>query len=235
MGGFNTISEENNILVIYPEGIDRHWNDGRFFNDSAQANDVGFLNALLDSLLEEFNADPNQVFFTGISNGAMMSYRMAFEIPEKIAAIAPVAGSIPTDILPEDTSGHPVSVCVISGTRDPLVPWEGGKVGTKNNPRGTVISVPDSVQYWVERNNCDLTPESAKLPNTNILDLCRVYRDTYKDGDNGTEVVLYEIFRGGHTWPGGTQYFPKILIGRLCKDIDANKIIWEFFSSHPKI
>ena len=234
-GGFNKISDEEKILVVYPDGIDKHWNDGRFSNDTDQADDVGFLSALIDSVIQEFDADPQQVFFTGISNGAMMSYRLAFDIPEKIAAIAPVAGSIPTVILPDEVSGHPLSVCIISGTRDPLVPWEGGMVGTKKNPRGTVISVPESAQYWVERNNCDKTPESKNLPNANLLDMCRVNRDIYMNGDNGTEVVLYKITRGGHTWPGGTQYFPKIIIGRLCKDIDANTVIWDFFSSHPKV
>ncbi len=236
-GGFNNISDQNKIIVIYPDGIDRHWNDGRKVNDTAHEediDDVGFLSALIDNLTEEFNADPQRVFFTGISNGAMMSYRLAFDIPEKITAIAPVAGAIPTDILPENSSGIPVSVCVISGTHDPLVPWEGGTVGTKNNPRGTVISVPKSVEFWVERNNCDNTPDRIWLPNNNILDLCRVQRDIYKNGDNGTEVILYKIVRGGHTWPGGYQYYPKIIIGRTCQDIDANTVIWEFFSSHIK-
>ncbi len=234
LGGFNTISDENKIIVIYPDGIDHHWNDGRNVNDSAHQqdiDDVGFISTIIDNLIEEFNSDPQRVFFTGISNGAMMCYRLAFDIPEKIA---PVAGAIPIDILPENISGLPVSVCVISGTHDPLVPWGGGMVGTKNNPRGTVISVPESVKFWVNRNNCDKTPVSIKLPNNNILDFCRVHRDIYKNGDNKTEVFLYKIVRGGHTWPGGYQYLPKIIIGRTCQDIDANTVIWEFFSSHPK-
>jgi polyhydroxybutyrate depolymerase len=237
LGGFNTISDDNNVIVVYPDGIDKHWNDGRNVNDTAhqeKIDDVGFLSALIDKLIEEFNANPNKIFFTGISNGAMMSYRLAFDIPDKIAAIAPVAGAIPTDILPENTSGIPVSVCIISGTKDPLVPWDGGNVGTKKNPRGTVISVPDSAEYWVKRNKCDEIPDSSWLPNNNIMDMCRVHLDIYRDGENGTEVVLYKIERGGHTWPGGSPYFPKIIIGRTCQDIDANTVIWDFFSSHPK-
>ena len=238
LGGFNTLSDEHKFLVIYPDGIDRHWNDGRIVNDTAHQqniDDVDFLSTLIDTIIDEYNADPNKIFFTGISNGAMMSYRLAFDIPEKIAAIAPVAGAIPTDILPENiTTGVPLSVFVISGTRDPLVPWEGGLIGTKRHPRGTCISVPESVEFWVTRNNCNTTPTSLWLPNKNILDFCRVHCDIYKNGDNSTEVVLYEIKRGGHTWPGGYQYFPKILIGRTCRDIDANKEIWEFFNSHPK-
>ncbi len=236
LGGFNTLADEHNFIVVYPDGINRRWNDGRKINDSVHQiiDDVGFLSALIDNLTEEFNGDPNRIFFTGISNGAIMSYRLAFDIPEKIAAIAPVAGAIPTDILPENTSGIPLSVLVISGTRDPLVPWEGGIIGSHRNPRGTCISVPESVEFWVVRNNCNTTPNSIWLPNKNLLDFCRVHCDTYENGDNGTEVVLYKIKRGGHTWPGGYQYLPKIIIGMTCRDINANTVIWEFFRNHPK-
>jgi polyhydroxybutyrate depolymerase len=237
LGGFNTLSDDYGFIVIYPDGIDRHWNDGRNVNDTAhqeKIDDVGFLSRLIDNLTDEFNANPNKVFFTGISNGAMMSYRLAFDITEKIAAIAPVAGAIPTEILPENTNGIPLSVFVLSGTHDPLVPWEGGNIGTPNYPRGTCISVPESVEFWVKRNNCNTTPIGTWLPNKNKLDLCRIHCDNYENGDNNTEVVLYEIKRGGHTWPGGYQYFPKFLIGRTCRDIDANEEIWKFFDSHPK-
>lgn len=236
LGGFNTLADEHNFIVVYPDGIDRRWNDGRKINNTVhqKIDDVGFLSVLIDNLTEEFNGDPNRIFFTGISNGAMMSYRLSFDIPEKIAAIAPVAGAIPTDILPENISGYPLSVLVISGTRDPLVPWEGGNIGTQRNPRGTCISVPESVEFWVARNNCNSTPRSMWLPNKNLLDLCRVHCDIYEDGDNGTEVALYKIKRGGHTWPSGYQYLPKIIIGRTCRDINANAVIWEFFSTHPK-
>jgi len=237
LGGFNTLSDEHKFIVVYPDGIDRHWNDGRIVNDTAHQqniDDVGFLSLLIDNLIEEFNGDPNKIFFTGISNGAMMSYRLAFDIPEKVAAIAPVAGAIPTDILPANITGVPVSVFIISGTHDPLVPWDGGMIGTERHPRGTCISIPDSVMFWVNRNNCNTTAKSMWLPNINILDLCRVHCDIYEGGDNNTEVVLYEVKRGGHTWPGGYQYFPKFIIGRTCRDIYANEKIWEFFSLHPK-
>lgn len=237
LGGFNNLSDENNFIVVYPDGIGRNWNDGRLINDTAhqqKVDDVGFLSILIDNLIQEFNGNSNKIYFTGISNGAMMSYRLAFEIPEKIAAIAPVAGAIPTTILPENTSGITVSVFVISGTRDPLVPWRGGEIGTPRNPRGTCISVPDSVMFWILRNNCNTTPESNWLPNKKILDFCRVHCDIYSNGNNSTEVILYEIKKGGHTWPNGYQYLPKILIGRTCRDIDANTEIWEFFESHPK-
>jgi polyhydroxybutyrate depolymerase len=238
LGGFNTLSDENNFIVVYPDGIEKNWNDGRK-NTSDPAHeqnidDVGFINALIENLTVEFNIDQNRIYSTGISNGAMMSYRLALELPEKIAAIAPVAGAIPIDILPETPLSIPLSVCVISGTSDPLVPWEGGIVGTKKNPRGVVISVPDSVMYWVNNNKCDNTPETILLPDTSPTDGTRVYYHKYSNGENNTEVVLYEIKDGGHTWPDGSQYLPKILVGKTCRDINANQVIWDFFNNHPK-
>jgi polyhydroxybutyrate depolymerase len=238
LGGFNSLSDENNFIVVYPDGIERNWNDGRT-NTSDPAHeqnidDVGFLTALVENLTIEFNIDKNRVYFTGISNGAMMSYRMALELPDKIAAIAPVAGAIPIDILPQEPSFIPVSVCVISGTADPLVPWEGGTVGFKRKPRGIVISVPDSVMFWVNNNNCNNTSEIDLLPDISPNDKTRVYLHKYSNGNNNSEVFLYEIQNGGHTWPGGYQYLSKMLVGTTCRDIDANQVIWDFFQSHPK-
>ena len=239
LGGFNDLSDEYGFVAVYPDGIERHWNDGRTnVSDLAHQqdlDDVGFLSALIDNLTVEFNIDTKRVFATGISNGAMMSFRLAVELPDKIAAIAPVAGALPVDQIGLHNSSIPVSVCVISGTHDPLVPWDGGMVGTKRNPRGEVISVPDTVQYWVKYDHCDDTPNSSILPDVDKRDRTRVYLDRYCDGLNGTEVVLYRIQNGGHTWPGGYQYYPKILIGRTCRDIDANVIIWDFFNNHPRL
>ena len=238
LGGFDSLSDENKFIVVYPDGIGRNWNDGRK-NTSDPAHeqnidDVGFFKALIENLTYEFNVNQSRIYFTGISNGAMMSYRLALEMPEKIAAIAPVAGAIPIDIVPQEPSYVPLSVCAISGTSDPLVPWEGGLVGFKRNPRGVVISVPDSVNYWVTNNNCNITPETILLPDTNPSDGTTVYYHKYNDGKNKTEVVLYEIKNGGHTWPAGYQYLPKRLVGITCKDINANEVIWDFFNNHPK-
>ena len=238
LGGFNSIADTENCIVVYPDGIEKNWNDGRSnVSDPAHEqniNDVGFINALIENLSEEFHIDPLRIYSTGISNGAMMSYRLAFELPEKIAAIAPVAGAIPVDLLSYNISDVPVSVCVLSGTLDPLVPWQGGLVGTPRNPRGMVLSVPDSVLFWVNHNTCSLSPNTTLLPDTEPEDHTWVQRDIYSNGTGNSEVVLYTIYNGGHTWPDGYQYLPEILVGRTCRDINANSVIWDFFTTHPK-
>jgi polyhydroxybutyrate depolymerase len=238
LGGFNSLADQFNFIVVYPDGIEKNWNDGRknVSDPAHQQNidDIGFISALIDNLTFEFNIDPDRIFATGISNGAMMSYRLAFEIPEKIAAIAPVAGAIPTDLFAYNVSDVPISVCIISGTHDPLVPWEGGQVGFPRTPRGTVISVPESALFWVTHNNCSVLPNTTILPDIDPADHTWVQRDIYLNGTNSTEVILYTIYNGGHTWPDGYQYLPEALVGRTSHDINANIMIWEFFFSHPK-
>jgi polyhydroxybutyrate depolymerase len=238
LGGFNSISDTQDVLIVYPDGVEKNWNDGRTnVSDPAheqQIDDVGFFNLLIENLSEEFHVDPHRIFITGISNGAMMSYRLAMELPEKIAAIAPVAGALPLDLVAYNMSDVPVSVCVLSGTKDPLVPWEGGMVGFPRKPRGMVLSVEDSVLYWLTHNKCTTSPNSTLLPDVDPADKTWVQRDIYTDGTNNTEVVLYTIYNGGHTWPDGLQYLPESLVGRTTHDINANMVICDFFLTHPK-
>lgn len=237
-GSFNTLANQYHAIVVYPDGVEKNWNDGRKnVSDPAHEqniDDVGFFTILIDNLSKEFSIDPQRIFVTGISNGAMMSYRLAVEIPEKIAAIAPVAGAFPVDLLPANSSDTPVSVCVMSGTEDPLVPWEGGMVGFPRNPRGIVLSIPDSVALWVIHNHCVTPANSTVLPDVDPTDHTWVQRDTYSDGVNATEIVLYTIYNGGHTWPDGYQYLPESLVGRTTHDINGTMLIWEFFLAHPK-
>lgn len=238
LGGFNTLADQHHFIVIYPDGVEKNWNDGRKnVSDPAHQDnidDVGFFTALIENLTVEFNVDPSRIFSTGISNGAMMSYRLAVELPDKMAAIAPVAGALPLDLFSYNISDEPVSVCVISGTHDPLVPWDGGLVGTPRNPRGIVISVPDSVLFWVTHNHCSGTPNITLLPDTDPNDHTWISQELYSNGLQNTEVTLYTVYNGGHTWPDGYQYLPESLVGRTSHDINANEVIWEFFSTHPK-
>ena len=75
---------------------------------------------------------------------------------------------------------------------------------------------------------------TENMPDKDPQDGTQVKRTTYAGGKAGTEVVLYTIEGGGHTWPSGPQYLPEFMVGRVCKDIDANTVIWDFFQKHPK-
>lgn len=127
--GFSRLAEREGFIVAYPEGLNRRWNDGRAY--AATHDDVGFVRALLDTLGRELGIDPGRVYATGISNGAMFSYRLACDLPGVLAAVAPVAGAMPADLAPGCAHTEPVSVLAFQGTADPLMPYAGGGVARR--------------------------------------------------------------------------------------------------------
>ncbi len=238
--GFDGFADRNGFIALYPDGVGRQWNDGRKINESEahreNVDDVGFLSGLVDYVIRRHNANAKRVYFTGISNGAIMSYRLACEIPEKITAIAAVTANLPENLISAIPSTS-IPVMIINGTKDPLVPWEGGSIRvplSKGKDRGKVISTADTVRFWIKANGCAEAPVDEELPDRDPGDDCRVVRHTYGGCARGAEVVLYEMRGGGHTWPGGPQYLPVSVVGKTCKDIDATVIIGEFFIKHEK-
>ncbi|OIN97363.1 hypothetical protein AUJ66_03605 [Candidatus Desantisbacteria bacterium CG1_02_38_46] len=235
-GGFNTLADKEGFIVVYPDGINKHWNDSRndmLATDVEEINDVGFISALIDYLVETLNVDPNNVYVIGMSNGAMMTYRLALELSNKITAVATVAGNIPKDQLQSGTPKRAIPVLIISGTDDPIIPWDGGYV-FKQPKRGKVISVPETVKYWVDYNGCSPTPTNTWQPDRDPQDGTRVRKEVYSKGREGTEVILCAIKGGGHTWPGGQPYLPERIVGKTSRDIDANEVIWNFFKAHAR-
>ena len=240
--GFNKLAERDGFIVVYPDGIELNWNDGRMdeeSNDRAHReniDDVGFISALIDTLIKDYNVDPKRVYITGISNGAILSYRLACELSHKITAIAPVDGNIPLLLLGECSPSLPVSVLAINNINDPLVPFEGGEIyGHFHRVKlGKVLSVNESIGFWVNFNKCSTIPIVTEEPDRDPKDGTRVTRKEYISEGDGTEVILYSIDGGGHTWPGGFQYLPAWIIGKTSRDIDANEVIWSFFKKHSR-
>lgn len=231
--GFNAVSDRVGFIVAYPHGTDRHWNDGRgtMLPDQQNVDDVGFVSALIADLMQTLAVDPKRVYATGISNGGIFSHRLACELSEKIAAIAPVAGAIAEKFAPRCAPRQAVSVVAIHGTEDLFVLWNGGDV--RGRIGGKVLSVPETMARWVRLNGCPTAPQIVREPDRDLADGTRVRREAYGPCPNGIDVVLYAVEGGGHTWPGGPRgRLPST--GRVSRDITATEIIWEFFEKHPK-
>jgi polyhydroxybutyrate depolymerase len=236
---FNELADREGFLVAYPQGYKKSWNDGR--NDKAIAaqrdrvDDLGFIAALIDDVAKDYRVDAKRVYAAGISNGAIFSHYLAVRMSTRIAAIASVAGGIAEPVSKNFSPDQPVSVVIMHGTEDPLVPYAGGDItlpwGTK---RGTIIGTESAVKMWGERDGTLQKAVEEALPDADPADGCRVTKFSYAQGVDATEVVLYRIEGGGHTWPGGRQYLPVRLIGRLCRDVNATAVIWQFFKGHPK-
>lgn len=193
----------------------------------SRADDVKFVGALLDDLATALNVDPDRVYATGFSNGGMLCYRLAAELPDRIAAIAPVAG---TQALRELKPSRPVPILHLHGTRDLLVPWEGPV--TKQSLTMPFLSVPQTFKTWIPANRCSAAPAVTELPDT-ADDGTRVIRHNYLPAEDGAEIVVYAIEDGGHTWPGSPN--PQLeFLGKTTLDISANDLIWDFFVRHPR-
>jgi polyhydroxybutyrate depolymerase len=212
--------------LVYPDGVGRRWNDGR--GAGGGQDDVEFIRILLDSLGRELPVDPKRIYATGISNGAGLTYRLACDLPGIFAAIAPVAGAPAAAIEERCAATRPVSVISFQGTRDPLMPYEGGLVSTR---RGQVLSAQRSAALFAEVNGCTLPAAVTAEPDT-VKDGTRVRRSAYGGCREGREVVLYTIEGGGHTWPGG----PPVgrLVGRVSRDLDATRTMLDFFDRHSQ-
>ncbi|MBI4020274.1 MAG: phospholipase [Candidatus Aenigmarchaeota archaeon] len=234
--GLNKLADKEGFAVVYPDGIEGHWNDGRDVSSyrvqREDIDDVGFISALIDDMGRKLKIDSKRVYATGISNGAMMSNRLGCDLAGKITAIAPVAGAMPEKIAPACSPGRPVPVMSINGIDDPQVPWEGGKVVVLGKDLGGVLSPVDTVRLWARNSGCSETPDVSYVADRDPEDGTRVRKEVYTGCQGGSEVVHYVVEGGGHTWPGGWQYLPEGFVGKTNRDIDANQVIWEFFKRH---
>ena len=175
------------------------------------------------------------MYVTGLSNGGHMAYRLARDLSDQIAAIAPVAAVLPESFARSGVSSRPVAVLIIAGTADPVSPYKGGKarllwrlliLRSKGVP---YLSAAETARFWADANHCAGDPITTPLPIANSSDRTRVRQTVYSGG--AAPVVLYTVEGGGHTWPGGWQYMPAFFIGKASRQLDACQVIWEFFQS----
>ena len=229
--GFDAVADAHNLVVVYPDGYDKSWADGRGTSpaDRRHVDDVGFLVGLAGKLQNDYGIAPGHVFVTGMSNGGFMSNRLGCDRADVFAAIAPVAGTLGVDVACNPS--RPVSVWEAHGTADPLVPFNGGAV----RGRGGVshaLSATNMVQKWRSADGCHGDPSVQVLPE--VGDGTVVHRSGSTDCAASTEVVFYQVDKGGHTWPGGRQYLPKAIIGSTTRALDGSEAIAEFFLAHAR-
>ena len=228
--GLDKKSEESGFIVVYPSGLGvgrfRTWNAGGFSGKMAEgrADDVAFIGQLLDDLAAVVSVDEKRVYACGMSNGGMMCYRLAAELSDRIAAIAPVAGTMAIEV---SQPKRPVPVIHFHGSKDNIVPFEIAK--GKSPSFMKLKGVEESIQTWVKLNGCDEKPKDDVASKEG--DEMKVTRKTYGNGQDGAEVVLIVIEEGGHTWPGEKP--PVGFIGKSVTSISANDLMWEFFQKHP--
>ncbi|TDW96756.1 alpha/beta hydrolase family esterase [Dinghuibacter silviterrae] len=222
LADFRPIADREGVILVYPDGIDRSWNDGRTSSPAYKkgVDDVDFINRTIDYMAAHYPVDSTRVYVTGMSNGGFMTSRLGDELTKRIAAIAVVAASVDKD---EKPATIPLPVLYLQGTKDPLVPFKGGAIRG-----GTILSHQETLDRWVAIDGCDPAPVVVTRPDS-AHDGTTITKQTYTNRQTGIQVVGITVEDGGHTWPGGWPYLPKAIIGITSRNLDANEAIWEFF------
>jgi polyhydroxybutyrate depolymerase len=227
--GLDAIADREGFLVVYPDGSGRlddillTWNAGNCcgYALDQQVDDVAFIRAMVEHLSTTYAIDPHRVYATGISNGGMMSYRLACEASDLFAAVAPVAGALSVECEPPE----PVSILAIHGTADQHVLFEGGAPLASADTHDRVDrSVHDTLTFWAARDGCSLEPDREQVG--------VVIHEVYPDCTAGMAVELLAIEGGGHVWPGASSVSPER--DEVSQALDSSEAIWAFFKAHPK-
>lgn len=210
-----------NAVVVYPDGISNSWNVGLSVGGST-ADDLGFLDALIDYFIDEVGVDPQKIFSCGFSNGGYMSYKLACESSHCISAVASVAGVMTQGMI--DSCGEPdeTSIMHIHGTSDFIVSYNGSSFSG--------LSVQSVIDHWNNANSCSNESSVIDIPNTSLTDFSTVEKTTWSDCQNNSEVILYRIDGGGHQWPDTDALLGGV--GAINRDINASEEIISFFQSH---
>jgi polyhydroxybutyrate depolymerase len=232
--GLTEKSDAAGFLLVYPNGAGMFervaaWNAGNCcgYAQEHDIDDVAFVAALLDDLARFANVDAGRIFATGLSNGAQFCYRLADELAGRIAAIAPVVGTMGRETC---SPQRPVSILHFHGTDDQFSPFAGG-VGAKSFSGTNFLSVQHTLQAWLKANGIENRPITRDLPTPPSAELTATRTD-YPPGREGVEVSLITIDQAGHTWPGLESPLP--VLGKCALDVNANDLMWEFFEKHGR-
>jgi polyhydroxybutyrate depolymerase len=211
----NDTSESGGFIVMYGEGTNHSWNGGTCCGDAVSQgiDDVKYIGQIIDTLEATSCVDAKRVFATGFSNGGFMVQRLACEMSDRIAAVAPVSGVLGIQTC---TPARAVPLMHFHGTSDTVVRYGG-------TPEYGYPSVDDSIAGWVKRESCGTTPATSFQKGD-------VTCSTYSGCQAGSEITLCKVDGGGHTWPGGTVPF---YLGKTTTDISASDAMWTFFQKHP--
>lgn len=216
--GMSELGEEVGFITVFPSGLGGAWNDGRPDPGLALIDDIAYFDHLITLLTNSLHIDEQRVYTSGYSMGGMLSYRLGCNLPDRFAAIASVASTMPLYIQAECDAAPPLPVLLIHGTDDQIVPW----VGIRNG----YMSAPETMAYWSEHNGCTYEASFVIEPDTYPTDGTLVIREQYDDCAD--EVMMYGVYQGGHTWPR-LPTPTGFNLGTTSHDIVAAEVIWDFF------
>lgn len=234
--GLGGLADREDVISVFPNAVERNWNDGRtrtgFRAHEENIDDVAFIRALVRRLAARYPIDKGRIYVVGGSNGGMMALRLACEAADMFAGVAAVIANMPADLGPRCRPSRAIPVMVMNGTADRIMPYKGGDVRLMRRRYSRVWSTRRTVDLFARRNGC---PEEARRiyrRNDYRRDETLVMLEIYRPCRDRSEVALFTIEGGGHTWPRSRKPLPQTLVGRVSQEIDATAEIWRFFRRH---
>tara|TARA_B100000676_G_C18001451_1_gene801144 strand:- start:197 stop:1087 length:891 start_codon:yes stop_codon:yes gene_type:complete len=205
-----SIAETEGFVLVFPQGslMDgySHWNPSLPSSDNkSTADDLGFIEALIQQLSNNYNIDSKRIYACGYSNGGMMSFGLANHKSNLFAAVASVSGAM---LETDNTPNHPMPVLMIHGTSDGVIPYAG------NNE---YASVESTLTFWRNFNSTDSISNSNSITSGGNT----IEYTSYSNGNNGVSVEHYKINQGGHEW-----------FDLNYNELNTSELIWEFFSKY---
>lgn len=215
-----SIAEKENLILVYPNGYGRYWNECRKFStalaNKEDINEQAFFTAMIKYFYALYKIDTNRVFASGMSGGGHMAYKLGMTMPGKIKAIAAVVANLPDSASCDCTaSGKALPVLIINGTADGTNPYNGGEMFVNNSSFGVVRSSEGTFQYWANLAGYKGVSKIQLLPDNDPNDQKRIEAYTYQQKKHPT-VQLLKVIGGKHDYPN---------------DIDTYVYIWIFFKA----
>ncbi len=221
---WNKLADENGLIVVYPQGsnfpLRWHLQSAEPTSIPDAEKDVKFISDLILKLSAKYSIDPDRIYASGLSNGAGMSFMLACDLSEQIAAIGGVGGAYVTPFESCQPS-RPVPLIIFHGMADPIVPFHGSQ---PQSQVGRLPDIPSWVNGYAVQNGCNLEPVTFLMSGA-------VKGVRYLQCDENADVIFYTIADGCHSWPGG-GVLPEWIVGKTSQEIDATQLMWEFFMKH---
>jgi polyhydroxybutyrate depolymerase len=235
--GFDVLAVERGFIVVYPNAYKGAWRDARKVGDNParreNIDDEAFVRELISYFRQSNSIDRSRVFAAGFSNGGQMIIRLAATMPETFAGLAAIGATQPTvDNFAVSASISSVPMLLVAGTRDPIVPYNGGIISLWGfSPRGSALSVPDTAGYFAKMNGITTSPTVEDLPHSAESGDSSVFVTRYRQNGHAS-VELYTVINGGHVFPNPRYAAPRIA-GFSTHDLDTPRVVWSFFEGLP--